>query len=390
MAGLLADLSVAGKLAGRSLGKRLRSEIEPPPDLELFTREMEQLLAAAPEGLVREHCWLHLPATQAPWVASSMSVDMGDEISYFSEGRVYANRLLDIYINPTLQLWCKIGDEGGIFRGTRPSYSCRANTDGSVMFGNYFPNDWADASGSRVQDDSCYQQASGELKVLVIRWHGKAADSLRALTKAVGPHSRLSGELERIDQGDTTPPGWHYLWHIGPAEIYRHQSAADGTHCIHCQTRSDTGILQKDVDLPLDESTEVSWRWCVQQLPSTLREDTLPSHDYLSIAVEFDNGRDITYYWSSKLPVGTGYDCPLPNWHDKEYHVVIRSGARGLNEWQDERRNLHADYLRYMGMPPARVVRVWLIANSIFQRGEGHCDYTNIQLHHRSGDHRLL
>ena len=41
--------------------------------------------------------------------------------------------------------------------------------------------------------------------------------------------------------------------------------------------------------------------------------------------MEFDNGRDITYYWSSKLPVGTGYDCPLPNWAGREFHVVVRS-----------------------------------------------------------------
>ena len=33
-----------------------------------------------------------------------------------------------------------------------------------------------------------------------------------------------------------------------------------------------------------------------------------------------------------------------------------------------------------MGEPPARIVKVWLIANSIFQRGEGVCDYADISL----------
>jgi hypothetical protein len=150
------------------------------------------------------------------------------------------------------------------------------------------------------------------------------------------------------------------------------------------------GILQKVVDLPLTENSEISWRWCVEQLPITLREDSVPSHDYLSIAVEFENGRDITYYWSSSLPVGYGYDCPLPNWKDKEYHVVVRSGAAGLGEWQDERRNLMADYRHYMGEPPQRIVKVWLIANSIFQRGHGRCDYADILLHGDGPETRVL
>ena len=164
----------------------------------------------------------------------------------------------------------------------------------------------------------------------------------------------------------------------------------DGHACIRCRTHGDVGILQRDVDLPLKASSEISWRWCVEQLPSTLREDTLPSHDYLSLAVEFDDGRDITYYWSSHLPVGTGYDCPLPNWSGKEFHVVARSGREGLGTWHEERRNLYADYRKYMGEPPARIVRVWLIANSIFQRGEGACDYADILLHSGKDELRVL
>ena len=34
----------------------------------------------------------------------------------------------------------------------------------------------------------------------------------------------------------------------------------------------------------------LSWRWIVEELPSRLPEDQLTSHDYLSIAAEFDDG----------------------------------------------------------------------------------------------------
>jgi Protein of unknown function (DUF3047) len=390
MAGTLVDLWVAGKLAARSIGRRLRSQIEPAPDLAQFTASMETLLAQAPSGTVKHVSWLNLPADQPPWVESDTQVQAGEEISYFVAGRAYVNRFLDIYVNPSLQLWCKNGPSGEIFRGPRDSFSFRADSTGNLMFGSYFPNDWADLQGTRKQSDDIYRQMSGELKILVIRWHGTAADGLRSLQQIGDPDLRLASELERIEQGDTTPYGWKYLWHLGPAEIYQTGTHADGETCIHCRTHADVGILQKDVDLPLQPETEISWRWCVEQLPSTLREDTVPSHDYLSIAVEFDNGRDITYYWSAGLPEGTGYDCPLPNWQGIEYHVVVRSGPKGLGDWHDERRNLYEDYQRYMGEPPARVVKVWLIANSIFQRQPGRCDYANIVLHNRSESLRLL
>ena len=390
MAGILADLGVAGRLALRTLGRRLRSEVEVAPDLEEFQSEMERLLSAAPAELIRDHCWVTLSARQPPWLATGMVLEAGDEVTYFAEGRVYANRLLDIYVQPSLQLWCRIGERGDIFRGTRASHSFVAATAGELMLGNYFPNDWTDLKGSRKQDDSVYKEVSGALRVLVVRWSGPCAASLGSLRAGGDPRGRIQTELERIQAGDTTPPGWHYLWHLGPAEIYQTGTEEAGRACIHCRTHGDVGILQKEVNLPLEEDTEISWRWCIDQLPSTIREDTLPSHDYLSLAVEFDNGRDITYYWSATLPEGAGYDCPLPNWNGIEYHVVVRSGPAGLGSWQDERRSLRADYRKYMGEPPARIVRVWLIANSIFQRSPGDCRYTDIVIHAGGRETRVL
>jgi hypothetical protein len=69
---------------------------------------------------------------------------------------------------------------------------------------------------------------------------------------------------------------------------------------------------------------------------------------------------------------------------------VVRSGPEGLGLWHEERRNLLVDYRRYMGEPPARIVRVWLIANSIFQRGEGVCEYADILLHDGETTVRVL
>ena len=118
----------------------------------------------------------------------------------------------------------------------------------------------------------------------------------------------------------------------------------------------------------------------VSALPSRLPEDEARSHDYLSIAVEFENGRDITYCWSWGLPVNHGFWCPLPTWRDREFHVVIRSGEECLGHWLSERRNIYEDYRLYMGSPPERIVRVWLIASSRWQRLRGEMQIRKILL----------
>jgi hypothetical protein len=384
LAGVLTDLVVAGRLASRAIVRRWHSGGAAPPDTGTFRRQMSALTEAAPAGTIRDVHWLELPANTPPWVASGLFLEQGDALSWFCEGRAYANRFLDIYVPPSVQVWGKIGDEGTVFRGTRGSHTFSAERAGELLLGNYFPNDWADSRGSRKQDDSVYRQMAGGILVCIVRWAVTPLEGLRRLLVAGDPGGAISGEIERLEQGNPAPADWQYLWHLGPAEIFSETWDADGKACMHCSTRGDVGILQKAVDLELSPATELHWRWCVEQLPSSIREDSVPTHDYLSIAVEFDNGRDITYHWSAELAPGTGYDCPLPNWRGKEYHVVVRSGSEQLGRWLEEERNLYADYQRYMGDPPGRIVRVWFIANSVFQRGQGECRYANVSLRNES------
>ena len=110
----------------------------------------------------------------------------------------------------------------------------------------------------------------------------------------------------------------------------------------------------------------------------------------MSLAVEFANGLDLTYFWSKALPVGTAFWCPLPNWKHREFHVAIRSGAAGLGAWHAERRNLHADALRYLGAHPGDVTRIWLIAVSVFKRQRGSFAVADIRLRGGGGAEHVV
>ena len=69
---------------------------------------------------------------------------------------------------------------------------------------------------------------------------------------------------------------------------------------------------------------------------------------------------------------------------------MVRSGAEGLGHWCAEDRHVYADVLAAMGPPPARIVRVWLIAVSSFQHGTARAEFADIVLSDGSQTFRVL
>jgi hypothetical protein len=321
-----------------------------------------------------------------------MDLEAGETVTLLADGRVHLSRALDLWVGPAFQLWCRVGERGPVFRGTRATHTFTTREAGRLWLASYFPGEWADPSGRLATPPGDYAKVSGGMSVLVLRW--SPGTDVAGLFRGFARDTRVPGlvlaEAERFDQPVPVPEHWDYLWSLGPGEIFRASITADGRPAMGCHTHGDVGILRREARVALAPGTRLGWSWRVDELPIDLAEDTLPSHDYLSIAVEFDDGQDLTYYWSAALPVGTVYRCPLPTWKDKETHVVVRSGPAGLGEWHAEERDLYADYQRIIGGPAREVVRVWLIANSLFQRGHGRCEYASIRLINHEGTLEVL
>ena len=147
------------------------------------------------------------------------------------------------------------------------------------------------------------------------------------------------------------------------------------------KTNDDGGIIKKKLDIPLTKTTEIDFSWLYRKLPAIAPETTLPTHDYMSIAIEFDNGQDITWYWSHSLAPETFYRCPLAGWDKVETHIVVQSGQDGLGEWHQHKRNIYTDYSTSVGGEmPKKIVGVWFIGNSIFGRRGADAEFANISL----------
>jgi hypothetical protein len=277
-----------------------------------------------------------------------------------------------------------------MFRTPKGTLTFTAEHPGRLYLSNVFPGEWLDAYGRMANPAVLEASAAGGFTVLVIRWRADSADGLRELAQRPGPAARLAEEeLQRLLSPVVVPEGWGYLPSLGDAGVFSQVDTPDGA-VIRCRCDSDAMILQRSLEAPFTPDTRVRWSWKVESLPSARAEDSLVTHDYLSLAVEFENGKDLTYLWSAALEPERIFQCPVASWRNRETHIAIRSGRDGLGDWIAEERDIWRDYHAAIGSPPARIVGVWLIAASVFQHGQGRCEYRDIELATASGARRVL
>jgi hypothetical protein len=349
----------------------------PLAELEDHARVQLQWRAAidAARPHVRAERVLQVSAADPGWTDTGIVLETGQAVSLLSRGVVWLAREFGIGFEGNVGLWHRIGD-GPVERAAGTTTSFVAKRGGSLRLAARSPGAWLEASADPNEGGGL----DGGLSVAAIVWREGAADGVAAL--AAADESELAAaELQRLGARQDPPAGWEPHWAIGRSDIFHLGAGPRGGPAIRCQCKRDAGILKFPLDAPLDATTRLDWSWRVQQLPSAVAENMLPTHDYLSIAVEFDNGLDLTYMWSAALPVGTIFQCPLPWWDQRETHWVVRSGTDQAGVWLDEQRGVLEDYRRAIGPDtPTRIVGVWLIAVSAFQRGTGECAYAEIAL----------
>ncbi|MBV8292148.1 MAG: DUF3047 domain-containing protein [Mycobacterium sp.] len=343
-------------------------------------RDLLARLNSLPRELAAECRLVRVPADRAPWLDSGIEVRAGEQVSTFSCGRAWLSHALDVWMGPRFQLWARIGTRGPVFRGARDTNTFTAADTCRLYLASYFPGTWADSDGRLASSPRDYRRASGEIATIVVRWAvGVDPEAILAAHLTSADRTDLArDELDRLRTPKPAPTGWNYTWILGEADIWTNTS--DGRGVIDCHCEQNVGVVQYEVDVPLTAATRLRWRWLIDRLPSPLAEDSVLTHDYTSIAIEFENGQDITYHWSAELPEGYTYRCPLPYWNHLETHVALRTGTDQLGRWVAEDRPVQEDYRGAIGDPPARIVRVWLIALSVFQHGTGSTRFADIEL----------
>jgi len=258
----------------------------------------------------------------------------------------------------------------------RRTFTFTADRDGPIELGGRFPGELQD-DGSVTVDRVPYRVMRGRFSAVVARW-GRASDASTALQMlaARDPSGLCAVEAARIADPPQPPQGWDHHPRLGREDVYRSSPSGIAAACRHSN-----GIIRRTAEAALTPTLRLRWAWRVDELPSQLPEDTPLTHDYLSVALEFDDGRDLTWQWSCALPKGFAYRCPLEHWRRRETHIVVRSGVVDVGRWVDDERPVLADHKAAIGGPlPARVVRAWLLSGSLFQGGTARAEFSRMEL----------
>ncbi|HTK61067.1 MAG TPA: DUF3047 domain-containing protein [Pseudonocardia sp.] len=350
---------------------RARAKATPAPP-RVDGRALRDLLATAAADVAL----VEVPVDRPPWTDTPLAVRAGDRVTWLSWGRAYLVKPLAIGVPAGLDLICRTGG-GRPHQGSRDTMTVTADGDGPLRVACRFPG-WLREDGTLGTDRIPYRVKAGQVSAVLVRWPpGVEPAGVLAELAPRDPSGLCAAEAARLAEPPSPPEGWHHHPWTPHGEIFE----ANDRGGISADCRDGGGILRRPVDVALTPTLRLRWRWRIDELPSALPEDTALTHDYLSVALEFDDGKDLTWQWSCALPVGMAYRCPMDYWRRVETHLVARSGSADLGRWVDEDRPVLADHRVAIGGPaPARVVRAWLIAVTLHQGGRVRGEFGRIEL----------
>ena len=387
----MAGGTLAGRWPGDNTGNPcdLRSDLSRPRRHVIeegeFRAQAQHVLSACSRPDLRPRiagtALMRLAGNAPPWQRSGLRVVGGQTYSVFANGRIqWSPHDAALYGGPRFHLWTRVVPGGRIANLCRDTDTFTADCDGEIELGIYM-GIWRDAYGTLATSDDLYRRLQGHLDALVIVCRGEPDAALHDLIAVAPQAGFLRDEADRLMASVDPPRGWHYLLETGRSAIFSADAAGpEGHSSIRLHGHDDQGILCRAVDCALTPTTQLAWRWRVDEHPSRVAEDTVRTHDYISIAAEFDNGRDLTWIWSAGLAPEFHFHCPIKAWSARETHLVVRGRGAELGRWYDESRNVHADVVTAMGSPPTRIVRIWLIGVSSFQHTGMRAEFAGITL----------
>jgi len=310
------------------------------------------------------------------WLHTGLELDAGDSVVLTGAGTWSTDGLS---FEPRHMLWYRIGEKGTARNFSANQEIFNAGSSGALFvtlrpIGVY----WDDPSGNYPPGFSEGPAIPVEVSVEALRFGAPLEPGLAAL--AAAGEADAASALETLGSRRSLPEGFSYLPYLGRSNVWA-AGTADGRTGIQASTSDDVGIVKLPLDVPLTEDTVFQFEWRYDSLPALGPETEAQFHDYLSIALEFDNGQDLTWMWSPELEVGTHFGCPLPWWDSRETHYVLTSGREDLGTWESHARPVLADYRESISVPePERIVGVWFIANSLFGRQPGAASFANVSI----------
>ena len=264
----------------RAARARVKAEAPRPPIDGVALRDLLAEVAAD----VR---LVDVRVNRPPWTAAGVHVAAGEQVTWLAWGAAYVAKPLGIAWGPSIVLIGRVGD-GPAQDSARDTFTFSADREGPIELRSRAPAEPLE-DGSFVTDRVPYRAISGDLQAVVVRW--AAGTDPRDALSTVAPRDSsglCAAEAARLADPPQPPPGWDNHPMIGQKEIYAPSEAGITAHA-----RRTVGIIRRPAEAPLTSTLRLRWSWRLDELPSRLPEDMTLTHDYLSVALEFDDGQDL-------------------------------------------------------------------------------------------------
>lgn len=142
----------------------------------------------------------------------------------------------------------------------------------------------------------------------------------------------------------------------GKSDYFLFQEGANHFLRAHFIPGTDGKVIRREVTWNTDRMPYLSWRWRVNKFPTgskILIDGKRDAAAQVFVAWRVRNRAwMMKYYWSETDPIGT--DLKEGKWNPagQYYGVVIRVGGK-TGEWQTEKRNIRADFIKAWGRDPS-------------------------------------
>lgn len=185
---------------------------------------------------------------------------------------------------------------------------------------------------------------------------------------ALGP-----GIVPAADLFDGFGPGWRQHWHeerfFTKPTVYAVVIDENGRPALRATSNAAHAGLVRRLELPRPSYARLRWRWKVKApLADGPAERSRKGDDYAArVFVIFETSlvplrtRAINYVWAAREPAGSLYPSP---YSAKVGMFVLRSGPSGAGAWQNEERDLLADYRAFFGEPATRISGVAVLVDT--------------------------
>lgn len=119
---------------------------------------------------------------------------------------------------------------------------------------------------------------------------------------------------------------------------------------LSAESEAAASVFYRSVEIDLEKTPWLSWRWRVEQALSGLDERSKAGDDYAARVYVvhkrgvFDKGVAINYVWSSDNLRGSAWPNAFAAASSKM--LALRDARTALAQWQSERRNVRKDFQR--------------------------------------------